>query len=101
VPLAEVDRGVLDDETEGFLRMHHRRGRITGCTIVSSQAGDLIGLASSLIGRRARMAELASTIFPYPTQVEAYRKAGDAYRRTLLTPRVRRAFERYFELARW
>ena len=42
VPLAEVDRGVLDDETGGFLRVHHRRGRIVGCTIVSSQAGDLI-----------------------------------------------------------
>jgi pyruvate/2-oxoglutarate dehydrogenase complex dihydrolipoamide dehydrogenase (E3) component len=101
VPLADVDRGVLDDETEGFLRVHHQRGRVAGCTIVSSQAGDLIGLASNLIGRRARMAELSSTIFPYPTQAEAYRKAGDAYRRTLLTPRVRRAFERYFELVRW
>jgi pyruvate/2-oxoglutarate dehydrogenase complex dihydrolipoamide dehydrogenase (E3) component len=101
VALADIDRGVLDDETEGFLRVHHQRGRVAGCTIVSSQAGDLIGLAGNLIGRRARMAELSSTIFPYPTQAEAYRKAGDAYRRTLLTPRVRRAFERYFELARW
>jgi pyruvate/2-oxoglutarate dehydrogenase complex dihydrolipoamide dehydrogenase (E3) component len=101
VPLAEVDRGVLDDETDGFLRVHHRRGRVVGCTIVSSQAGDLIGLASNLIGRRARLTELSSTIFPYPTQGEAYRKAGDAYRHTLLTPRLRRAFQRYFELARW
>jgi pyruvate/2-oxoglutarate dehydrogenase complex dihydrolipoamide dehydrogenase (E3) component len=101
VPFTEVDRNVLDDETEGFLRVHHRRGRVVGCTIVSSQAGDLIGLATNLIGRRARVAELSSTIFPYPTQVEAYRKAGDAYRRSLLTPRVRRAFTRYFELLRW
>ena len=101
VPLAEVDRGVLDDETEGFLRVHHQRGRVAGCTIVSSQAGDLIGLATNLIGRRARMAELSSTIFPYPTQAEGYRKAGDAYRRARLTPLIRRAFERYFELARW
>jgi pyruvate/2-oxoglutarate dehydrogenase complex dihydrolipoamide dehydrogenase (E3) component len=101
VPLAEIDRGVLDDETEGFLRVHHQRGRVAGCTIVSSQAGDLIGLAGNLIGRRASVAELSSTIFPYPTQAEAYRKAGDVYRRTRLTPRVRRAFERYFALARW
>jgi pyruvate/2-oxoglutarate dehydrogenase complex dihydrolipoamide dehydrogenase (E3) component len=101
VPLAEVDRGVLDDETEGFLRVHHQRGRVMGCTIVSSQAGDLIGLASNLIGRRAKLAELSSTIFPYPTQVEAYRKAGDAYRRTRLTPHVRRVLARYFELSRW
>jgi pyruvate/2-oxoglutarate dehydrogenase complex dihydrolipoamide dehydrogenase (E3) component len=101
VDLADVDRGVLDDETDGFLRVHHRRGRLVGCTIVSAQAGELIALASNLIARRARMAELSSTIFPYPTQGEAYRKAGDTYRRTLLTPRVRWAFQRYFELARW
>jgi len=101
VSLAEVDRGVLDDETDGFIRVHHQRGRLVGCTIVSSQAGELIGLASNLIGRRAKLTELSSTIFPYPTQAEAYRRAGDAYRRTRLTPRVRRAFERYFELARW
>jgi pyruvate/2-oxoglutarate dehydrogenase complex dihydrolipoamide dehydrogenase (E3) component len=101
VPLADVDRGVLDDETEGFLRVHHQRGRLAGCTVVSSQAGELIALASNLIGRRAKLAELSSTIFPYPTQGEAYRKAGDAYRRTRLTPRVHRAFQRYFELWRW
>ncbi len=101
VPLSEVDRAVLDDETDGFIRVHHRRGRLVGCTIVSSQAGDLIGLAGNLIGRRASVAELSSTIFPYPTQAEAYRKAGDVYRRMRLTPRVRRAFERYFALARW
>ena len=100
VSLAEVDRGVLDDETDGFVRVHHQRGRIVGCSIVSSLAGELIGLASNLIGRRAKLTELSATIFPYPTQADAYRKAGDAYRRTRLTPRIRRAFERYFELLR-
>ena len=83
------------------MRVRHQRGRLVGCTIVSSQAGELIGLAGNLIARRAKLTELSSTIFPYPTQAEAYRKAGDAYRRTWLTPRVRRAFERYFELTRW
>ena len=101
MPLADVDRAVLDDETEGFLRAHHRRGRLVGCAIVSSQARDLTGLVSNLIGRRAKLAEFSSSIFPYPTQGEAYRKASDAYRRTRLTPRVRRAFVRYFELSRW
>jgi pyruvate/2-oxoglutarate dehydrogenase complex dihydrolipoamide dehydrogenase (E3) component len=101
VALADVDRGVLDDESEGFLRVHHQRGRLEGCTVVSSQAGELIALASNLISRRATLGELSSTMFPYPTQGEAYRKAGDAYRRTRLTPRLHRALQRYFELWRW
>ncbi|MGH9310103.1 MAG: mercuric reductase, partial [Vicinamibacterales bacterium] len=38
VPLSEVDRAVLDDETEGFVRVHHERGRLLGCTIVAAHA---------------------------------------------------------------
>lgn len=45
--------------------------------------------------------DFSSTIYPYPTQVEALRKAGDAYRRTRLTSGVRRSLERYFRLTRW
>jgi len=31
--------------------------------------------------------QLSGVIHPYPTQAEAIKKAADAYRRTLLTPR--------------
>ena len=101
VPLSEVDRAVLDDEEQGFVRVHHDRGLILGCTIVAKHAGELIGLASAAVARGATLNDLSSTIFAYPTQAEALRKAGDAYRRARLTPRVRRSLERYFRLTRW
>jgi pyruvate/2-oxoglutarate dehydrogenase complex dihydrolipoamide dehydrogenase (E3) component len=101
VPLSEVDRAVLDDETEGFVRVHHARGRLLGCTIVAAHAGEMIGHVSYAMARGATLNDFASTVYPYPTQSEALRKAGDAYRRSLLSPRVRRAFERYFRLTRW
>ena len=101
VPLSEVDRAVLDDETEGFVRVHHERGRLLGCTIVAAHAGEMIGQVSYAIARRATLNDFASTVFPYPTQSEALRKAGDAYRRTRLTPGLRHAFERYFRVTRW
>jgi pyruvate/2-oxoglutarate dehydrogenase complex dihydrolipoamide dehydrogenase (E3) component len=101
VPLSEVDRAVLDDETEGFVRVHHERGRLLGCTIVAAHAGEMIGQVSYAIARGATLNDFATTVYPYPTQSEALRKAGDAYRRTRLTPRVRRAFERYFRITRW
>ena len=101
VPLSEVDRAVLDDETEGFVRVHHEGGRLLGCTIVAAHAGEMIGQVSYAIARGATLNDFASTVFPYPTQSEALRKAGDAYRRTRLTPRVRRAFARYFRITRW
>ena len=101
VPLSEVDRAVLDDETEGFVKVHHERGRLLGCTIVAAHAGEIIGQVSYAMARGATLNDFASTVYPYPTQSEALRKAGDAYRRTRLTPRVRRAFERYFRITRW
>jgi pyruvate/2-oxoglutarate dehydrogenase complex dihydrolipoamide dehydrogenase (E3) component len=101
VPLSEVDRAVLDDEAEGFVRVHHDRGQLLGCTIVAARAGEMIGHVSHAMARRATLNDFASTIYAYPTQVEALRKAGDAYRRTRLTAAVRRAFEQYFRLTRW
>ena len=100
VDLAEVDRAVIDDETEGFVRVHHERGRLLGCTIVGSHAGELIGEAAFALTHRRTLSDLSSTIHPYPTQAEALRKAGDEYRRSLLTTRLRGFFERYFRWTR-
>jgi pyruvate/2-oxoglutarate dehydrogenase complex dihydrolipoamide dehydrogenase (E3) component len=101
IPLSDVDRAVLDDETDGFIRVHHRRGRLLGCTMVAAHAGELIGLVGYAMARGGTLNDLSSTIFPYPTQIDGLRKAGDVYRRTLVTPVLRRAFERYFRLTRW
>jgi hypothetical protein len=35
------------------------------------------------------LSTLSTVIHPYPTQAEAIKKAADAYRRTLLTPRTK------------
>ena len=100
VELAEIDRAVIDDETDGFVRVHHERGRLLGCTIVASHAGELIGEATFALTHRHTLSDLSSTIHPYPTQAEALRKAGDQYRRSLLTARVRGFMERYFRWTR-
>lgn len=100
ISLADVDRAVIDGESDGFVRIHHRRGQIVAATIVSSRAGELIGYVASMMRRRAPLAELSHEIFPYPTLAEALRKAGDAYRRTQLTPRAKRWLDRYLALAR-
>jgi pyruvate/2-oxoglutarate dehydrogenase complex dihydrolipoamide dehydrogenase (E3) component len=100
VKLADVDRSVVDEESDGFLRVHHQRGRVVAATMVAPHAGEVIGQVASLMRRGARLDELSSEIFPYPTVAEALRKAGDAYRRTRLTPGVRSAMERYLALAR-
>jgi pyruvate/2-oxoglutarate dehydrogenase complex dihydrolipoamide dehydrogenase (E3) component len=98
ISLAEVDRAVIDGEREGFVRVHHERGRIVAATIVAPRAGELIGYVASMMRRRASLAELSAEIFPYPTLAESLRNAGDAYRRTALTPMVRGILRRYFAI---
>ncbi len=99
VPLEEVDRAVLDGETNGFARIHvGKRGRILGATLVSRHAGESIGELSLAITAGVSMASLARTIHPYPTQAEAWKRAADAWNRGRLTPRARRVLER---IVRW
>lgn len=86
--LADVDRAILDGETEGFVKILVEEGtdRILGATIVASHAGDMISEVSVAMNNGVGLAGIAATIHPYPTQAEAVRKLGDAYNRTRLTP---------------
>ncbi len=95
--LEDVDRAVLEDDTHGFARLHvDHRGRILGGTIVARHAGEMIGELALAMTAGLGAAALSGTIHPYPTQVEVLRKLGDAYRRSKVTPRVRRVLERVF-----
>jgi pyruvate/2-oxoglutarate dehydrogenase complex dihydrolipoamide dehydrogenase (E3) component len=100
VPLADVDRAVVDEDREGFVRLHHERGRIVGATIVAPCAGELIGTVAFAMQHGHGLGTLAGAIFPYPTISLALRQAGDAFRRQSLTPTVRRALGYYFRLSR-
>lgn len=100
--LSQVDRAILDGETDGFARVHYDRktGKILGGTIVARHAGEMIGELALAITAKQKIAALSSTIHPYPTQAEALRKIGDAYMRTKLTPTVKKLFERWLEWRR-
>jgi hypothetical protein len=50
----------------------------------------MIGAPTLAIGQRLTAGQLSATILPYPTQAEAWRKLGDAWQRTRLTPRTKR-----------
>ncbi len=90
--MESVDRAVLDSGTEGFVKVHCKRGTdsILGATIVGEHAGEMISEITVAMNSRAGLRALADTIHPYPTKAEAIRKTGDAYQRTRLTPSARR-----------
>jgi len=88
IPLEKVDRAIAEAETNGFVKILHKKGsdQILGATIVARHAGEMISeVTLAIVGKRG-LNTLSSVIHPYPTQAEAIRKAADAYRKTLLTP---------------
>ena len=100
IALSSVDRAVVDDATEGFVRLYHRQGRIVGATVVAPDAGELVSAITLAMRCGTSLGDLSSAVFPYPTLSGALRQAGDAYRRTALTPGVRRALLYYFRVFR-
>ncbi|HWN43504.1 MAG TPA: mercuric reductase [Thermoanaerobaculia bacterium] len=100
VPLSSVDRAILDGADEGFLRVHLEKGkdRILGATLVADHAGDMIGEFCLAITQGIGLGKIAGVIHPYPTQGEVIKKAADQWRRTKLTPGVKKLFERWFRV---
>lgn len=89
IDFSSVDRAIADGEEEGFVKILHQKGsdKILGATIVARHAGEMISEVTTAIVGGLGLSTLSTVIHPYPTQAEGIKKAADAYRRTLLTPR--------------
>jgi pyruvate/2-oxoglutarate dehydrogenase complex dihydrolipoamide dehydrogenase (E3) component len=99
---ADVDRGIVDGETEGFVKIHVKKGsdQILGATIVGSHAGDMISEITVAMQSGMGLGKLANVIHPYPTAAEAIRQCGDAYNRSRLTPTIKGIFNRLMAFKR-
>ena len=102
VPLADVDRALLDGEADGFARVHLKKGtdKILGATVVARHAGEMINELSLAITAGLGLSAIGRTIHPYPTQAEAIKKLADAYNRTRLTPFVKKLFTAWLKWQR-
>ncbi|MFN5871887.1 MAG: mercuric reductase [Aphanizomenon sp.] len=91
IPYTRIDRAIADHEESGFLKIHHKKGsdQILGATIVTNHAGEMISEITTAMVHQIGLSKLSSVIHPYPTQAEAIKKAADAYRKTLLTPKTK------------
>lgn len=102
VPMADVDRALTEGATEGFLKVHCKKGTdtIVGATIVGDHAGDLISEITTAMVAGIGLGSFSGVIHPYPTRAEAIRKAADAYNKTKLTPTVASMMQKWFRFTR-
>ena len=100
--LKDVDRAILDGETEGLVKVHVQGGtdKIVGATVVARHAGEMLPELTLAMTHGLGLGRIASTIHTYPTQAEAVRKLGDQYNRTRLTPLVKKLFHRWLAWTR-
>jgi pyruvate/2-oxoglutarate dehydrogenase complex dihydrolipoamide dehydrogenase (E3) component len=98
VPLHDVDRARLDGEEDGLVRLYVKKGTdtIVGATIVAAHAGELISQVSLAMKNGLGLGAITGTIYPYPTQAEAIKKAAQAWRKTLLTEGKKRVLRKWF-----
>jgi len=96
VPLSENDRAILDGESEGFVRVHLKRGTdtILGATVVAAHAGDLLTYFTLAMTKGLGLAALAVSIYPYPTQSEALKRLANAHLQTKLKPWIKTVLRR-------
>lgn len=100
--LSDIDRAILQGQTDGFVRVHVKKGTDTlvGATIVAESAGELINELTMAMTHSIGLKKIGSTIHPYPTQSEAIRKLGDQYNQTRLTPFVSGLINRWLRWTR-
>ena len=83
--LAHNDRAILEGATDGFVKVHVRRGtdEILGATVVAEHAGEMISELTLAIQNKIGLRAVGRTIHPYPTVAEAIQGCGVAYNRTV------------------
>ncbi len=103
VDMKSMDRAILEGQTDGFLKVHLAAGkdRILGATLVARHAGEMISELALAMTAGLGLSAVAKTIHPYPTQSEIFKRAGDAFSRTRLTPRAATILQTLIKMRRW
>jgi pyruvate/2-oxoglutarate dehydrogenase complex dihydrolipoamide dehydrogenase (E3) component len=81
VMMADVDRAITEDQTQGFVKLYVRDGsdEIVGATIVAARASDMINELSVIMNAKIGMRRLAEILHTYPAQSSAIQMAAQAF----------------------
>ncbi len=70
----EVDKNIIDKDTKGFVKLIlNPRDRVIGGTVVSREAGEMIGMVSLAISKKMKVSSFQNLIYSYPTKSEIFK----------------------------
>ena len=79
--LENVPRAIANMDTRGFIKLVAEKasGRIVGCQVLASEAGEIIQTAVLAISRNMTIDDLANQLFPYLTMVEGLKLTAQTF----------------------
>lgn len=101
VPFDETDRGRTDGDEGAFCRVYaDGKGELLGATIVGPGAGELLAPVTLAMTQGITLAQIASTIHPYPTRSEVLFKVASEWNRGRLKGWMKGLTTRWFGFVR-
>ncbi|NBG87828.1 dihydrolipoyl dehydrogenase family protein [Isachenkonia alkalipeptolytica] len=92
----EVDRSIIEEDRKGFVKIIlDRKGRIIGGTIVSNEAGEMIGMVSLAINKKMKLSAFQSLIYAYPTKSEIYKSLAVDHLQDSVRPWQRKLLKKW------
>lgn len=79
--LENVPRAIANMDTCGFIKLVAEKasGRIVGCQVLASEAGEIIQAAALAISNRMTIEQISSHLFPYLTMVEGLKLTAQTF----------------------
>jgi len=88
--ISDLDRAITDNQAYGFVKVLSVPGKdkILGCTIVGSQAGNLLPEFVTAMKYNIGLNKILGTIHAYPTMSEANKYVAGEWKRNHVSPRT-------------
>ncbi|VAW53626.1 Mercuric ion reductase [hydrothermal vent metagenome] len=79
--LENVPRALANMDTRGFIKLvaEKESGKIIGCQVLASEAGEIIQSAALAISNKMTIENLANQLFPYLTMVEGLKLTAQTF----------------------
>lgn len=70
-PFSELDRAIVDDATDGFVKVMSLKQKIVGVTIVGAHAGEMLAEFTLAMTHGLTLKHILNTVHPYPSYSDA------------------------------
>jgi pyruvate/2-oxoglutarate dehydrogenase complex dihydrolipoamide dehydrogenase (E3) component len=73
------DRAICENNTTGFIKLYHEKGKLKGVTLVGANVGEQLSLYTLMLAKKMTLSDVARLTMPYPTRSEIGKAAASLY----------------------